>query len=87
MEKTLYRTVIEIEVISSEPIPDALDVEEIMREAYDGDYSARKTLKTENEPIKGKEAVQYVKNQGSDPEVFFFMDEDGNDIWDEENEE
>lgn len=79
-KKILYRTVIKLELLSEEPIPDGLPISEIVREANEGDYSMRSIYMTSsNNTIKGKAAANCVIAQGSDPE-FFGMDEQGNEI-------
>jgi hypothetical protein len=85
-KKKLYRTVVQFEVLSEEPIPEGLDFEEIMGECADGEYSGKSTVIVENKPIVGKRAVNMVVNQGSDPE-FFRMDSRGYEISDEDEED
>ena len=86
-KKVLYRTVVQFEILSEEPIPEGMDMEEIMAECEDGAYSGKTTVIAENKPVVGKRAVNMVVNQGSDPE-FFQMDSRGYEISDEdENEE
>jgi len=83
--KKLYRTVIEIEVLSKEPIPDDMSLDDIQDECYVGSYSGVHDWKVKNEEVEGEEAVKLVLAQGSSPD-FFSMDENGNDL-DSENDE
>ena len=83
MKKIIYRSVIQIEVLSSEPIPDNWKINDIVDEYTDGQYSGVHEFKIKDKPVKGKKAVALILNQGSDP-GFFFMDDKGNDIEDEE---
>lgn len=78
MKKVIYKTVIEVEVLSEQPIPDGMPLQYIAEQGYDGDYSVVSEIKSA-EPITGKDASDATINQGSDPE-FFGMDEDGNEI-------
>jgi hypothetical protein len=78
MKKKLYKTVIQIEVLSEEPIPDGMSIEEIANEAMDGGYSMVSGIKS-SKVIEGKRAANAAHAQGSDPD-FFGMDENGNEI-------
>jgi len=86
-QKKIYRTVIQYEILSDEPINDrSLDLETIQYECSEGHWSGR-GLETviSDEELTGKAAVEAIKDQGSDPE-FFLMDDEGNDL-DEEIDE
>lgn len=85
-KKVLYKSIIQIEVLSEEPIPQGMDIEEIMCECTDGEYSGKTTVIIENKPVVGKRAVNMVVNQGSDPE-FFQMDSRGYELSDEDEED
>jgi len=78
-KKTLYRTVIQLEIISETPIEHSMSVSEMQRECDDGEFSGSTDTVISNEPISGKAAAAKVIEQGSDTE-FFNMDEDGNEI-------
>lgn len=78
MKKTIYKTVIEVEILSEDPIPDGISLSEVAEQGYDGDFSVVAETKS-SKPIRGKKAVEAIINQGSDPE-FFGMDRDGNEI-------
>jgi hypothetical protein len=78
-KKTLYRSVITLEVISEEPIPENMTLGDIHEECDNGSYSGITDYLFKNKPIKGMRAVALVEQQGSAPE-FFQMDSKGNDI-------
>ena len=77
-KKTIYRTVIEVEVLSENPIGEA-DMETIVTQTMDGDWSGKNVTKIQDQKLTGKKAVKAIENQGSDTE-FFNMDENGNEI-------
>ena len=85
-KKTIYRTVIEIEILSEEPIPEGLDLEEIEGECQDGEYSGKHELKVSNQKLVGIKAANATRAQGSSPD-FFMMDEEGNELNSENEEE
>lgn len=78
-DRVFYKTIITIEVLSEDPIPDGMSVENIAKEAMEGSYS----MQTLGEPIEtvlnGKEAADALLEQGSDSS-FFQLTEDGNDV-------
>jgi hypothetical protein len=78
-KKTIYKTVIMLEVLSEEPIPDGMTLGDIDRECEEGMYTGRNETTVFNKPVKGKRAAEAVKRQGSDPS-FLNMDENGNEI-------
>ncbi|HLO91585.1 MAG TPA: hypothetical protein VK172_10520 [Lentimicrobium sp.] len=78
-KKTIFRSVITLEVLSDEPIPDDISLSSIANECDNGSYSGITDYKVINQPVSGKRAVKLIHAQGSDPE-FFMMDENGNDI-------
>lgn len=78
MKKKLYKSVIQIEVLSEEPI-DGMSLTQIIDEGDTGSFSIKtKDIKIDKE-IKGIRCVREMKLHGSDVE-FFQMDERGNDI-------
>jgi hypothetical protein len=78
-KKTIYRTVIMLEILTEEPIPDGMTLGDIDRECEEGMYTGKHETTVFNEPIKGECAAEAVRNQGSDPE-FLGMDKDGNEL-------
>jgi hypothetical protein len=83
MKKTIYRSVIQIEVLSPTPISESSDLGDIIDEGNFGEFSITHKFTTANKPVKGMKAVDLIRNQGSDPD-FFHMDNKGNEIEDEE---
>jgi len=79
MKKQIYRSVIRLEVLSDEPIPEDISLASIADQCDNGDYSGMSAWKVVNTPVKGKQAVKLIEAQGSDPE-FFGMDKNGNEI-------
>lgn len=79
MKKKIYRTVIQITVLSEEPLPDGMGLDELVANCEDGDFIGKFEDKEVNVPITGKEAAEAVIVTGSDPE-FFQMDNEGNEI-------
>jgi hypothetical protein len=79
MKKTIYRTVLMVEVLSPEPIPATMSLQDIAADGDYGEYSMLYIRKVDNKPISGKTAAKLVQNQGSDTE-FFGMDKNGNEI-------
>jgi len=78
-EKVLYRTVIEIEVLSEEPIDENMSIKEIGDECMTGSFSGVHDWKVTNQEVKGLEAVKLTLAQGSSID-FFGMDENGNEL-------
>lgn len=81
MKKTIYKTVIQIELLSEEPIDSSSDMSALIYEAEEGELSMRTIDKVDNKPLKGKSAVKALKEHGTDLE-FFKMDENGNELED-----
>lgn len=78
MKKKLYKSTIQIEVLSEEPI-NGMSLTRIIDEGDTGSFSIKtKDIKIDKE-IKGIRCVREMKLHGSDVE-FFGMDERGNDL-------
>lgn len=77
-KRTFYKTTITVEVLSEEPIPAGVSLEQIAYEAVNGDYSMN-TIGTDEVVLNGKQAADALLEQGSDP-MFFGIDDDGNDV-------
>jgi hypothetical protein len=84
-KKTLYRTLIQVEVLSEEPIPEDMTLDQIEEECNTGSFSGVHDYIVRNKKVKGIEAVTLVLKQGSSPD-FFQMDENGNDLKEQEEE-
>ena len=78
--RKFYKREITIEVIAEEPFPEQMDIEGIVYEAINGDYSMRITKDNTTE-VNGKQAARTLIMQASDP-AFFALDAHGNDIGD-----
>ncbi len=78
-KKTIYKTVIRLEILSEEPIPENMSIDDIQEECNTGSFSGIHDITVANKPIKGIAAVKEMRKQGSDPD-FFQMDENGNEI-------
>ena len=75
---TFYRTILTVEVLSEEPVSDALSLADIAREGEDGSFSLDVTSQ-ETTGVSSAEMATLLLAQGSDPE-FFLLDEDGSDL-------
>ena len=81
--RKIYRTIIQLTVLSEEPLHEGMGIDEIDANCEDGDFCGKADWIKVNEEVIGKEAADAVKDTGSDPE-FFQMDDDGNEIEDDE---
>ena len=81
--KKIYRTVIQLTVLSEEPLPEGMGIDEIDANCEDGDFCGKAEWLKVNEPITGKRAAKAVQDTGSDTE-FFNMDLLGNEIEEED---
>ena len=77
--KPIFRSIIQVELLSDSPIPDGLDLNDINYEITEGGWSGSLETKIDNEKLYGKEAVDAIERQGSDTE-FFGMDKNGNEL-------
>lgn len=77
-QRKFYKTLITIEVLSEDPIPDDMNIAQIAFEASDGDYSMSDGMRIET-VLTGKAAADALQEQGSDP-GFFKLTDDGNDV-------
>ncbi|MEG7741739.1 hypothetical protein U2084_14975, partial [Listeria monocytogenes] len=75
--RKFYKTIIQLEVLSEEPIPDEMDVAQIAFEATEGDYSMVDGERIQT-ILNGQQTADALKEQASDPS-FFLLTEDGND--------
>lgn len=78
-KKKLYRNVFVVEVLSEEPLPDGMSLQDIDYEITDGHCSGAITTKHYNQEVTGRKAAKMVMAQGTDPE-FFQMNEFGNEV-------
>lgn len=77
-KKTLYRSVIQLEILSEEPI-ESMSLEEIAEECVNGSFSGVHEFKVQNQVVKGIKAARLTIAQGSNTE-FFGMDDKGNEL-------
>lgn len=75
--RKFYKTRYVIEVLSEEPIPEVMDISQVIAEATDGNFSLDVTHITKTE-LDGKQAARALWKQGSATE-FFQLDKDGRD--------
>jgi hypothetical protein len=85
-KKVLYRTVIEIEVLSEEPIPEDMSLDDIEEECNTGSFSGTHDYKVRNEKVEGLEAVKLTQAQGSSVD-FFGMDGEGNELFPDDEDD
>lgn len=77
-DRKFYKTKITFEVLSEEPIPDGMNLDQIQSECYGGSWSKGELEMTQKE-LNGKQVAKELIKQGSDPE-FFGINEKGEDI-------
>lgn len=79
MKKKLYKTVIQVEVLSEEPLSDEIchNLSGIGYEIEQGDMSGLISVTSMNTELEGEEAVKECNIHGTDTD-FFMMDENGN---------
>ena len=68
--KTYYKTKITFNVLSEEPIPEGMNLDEIYRECVEGAYSGDLGFESEVTKLTASQAAQELIKQGSDPEFF-----------------
>jgi len=79
IQKPIFRSIIQIEIISDAPIPDGMSLDDINYQITEGDYSGKIETTIDNQKLYGKTAVNAIINQGSDTD-FFGIDDEGNEI-------
>lgn len=70
----MYRTKIELTVLSEEPIPEGMDVDGVLREGYDGDFVLSSNWLS-SERLSREEMAVALTEAGSDPSFFQIADE------------
>lgn len=76
--RKFYKTPIVVTVLSEEPIPDTMSLEEISREAMEGDYSFE-WIRGKEKVLNGKQAARALRKQASEPS-FFRLTSAGDDL-------
>ena len=77
-DRKFYKTVVKIEILSDEEVPDSMSLDFIQDQITNGCWSGIINHSL-SKILNGKQAAKALINQGSDPE-FFMIDEKGNDI-------
>jgi hypothetical protein len=80
--KTYYKTKITFHVLSEEPIPEDMNLDQIWYECIEGKYSGDLDFEKKVTKLTGAQAAKELMKQGSDPE-FFGIDENGNALGDD----
>lgn len=78
-DRKFYRSVFTLEVLSKEPIPDNMNLMEMVHETVIGDYNGSMLAQDLNVEINGKEAATRLILSSSDA-GFFQLDANGNEI-------
>ena len=84
-EHSFCRTVITVEVLSEGPIPDDMDLRDVMQEATDGGFSAD-VMSWDTEFVDGPAMARLLKAQGSDP-AFFALGDEEDEMWGRKEED
>jgi hypothetical protein len=72
-DRKFFKTVVKFTVLSEEPIPDGMSLENIAAQCMTGDWSMGNASQKETE-INGKQAARELEKQGSDPGFFSLTD-------------
>jgi len=78
-KKPIYRTIVQIVILSDEKYDTNKSLSDINYDITDGDCSGQTTIKVENKVLLGRSAAKQIEIQGSDPE-FFGIDENGYEV-------
>lgn len=79
--KTIYKTTFTLIVLSEQPLPLGVSLSDIQYETDDGEWLLQ-ALEGNKTELSGTEAVEAIKQAGSEP-GFFNMDQEGNEIEEE----
>lgn len=82
--RTFYKTVIKIEILSETPYHQT-DLAQIASDIDEGDQVGEVTAEINNEELDGKQAADSLIRLGSEP-AFFMLDKQGNDVHDDEED-
>lgn len=77
-DRKFYKRVYRVEILSESPIPAGRDLEDVLFEATEGDYSGA-VQEEEEVVLTGAEAAKELIKQRSDPD-FFGLTDDGEDV-------
>ena len=78
-QKKLYKSVLKVVIISDEPYPDSVNLEQVSYDITEGHNSGILEWEYLNAEVVGMEAVKEMDEQGSDYS-FFGMDENGEEL-------
>ena len=81
-KKTIYKSVLKVTVLSDEPLPECISLEDVQYEITEGHCLGHVEWDYNNAQIVGAEAVMNILQVGSQPE-FFELDDKGNDLEEE----
>jgi hypothetical protein len=76
--RKFHKRVVTLEILSEEPIPEGMDIANIIFEAQEGDYSMRECDEKDT-ILDGKQAAKALLQQNSDPS-FFQLTPNGDDL-------
>ncbi len=71
--RAFYQTMIFVQVLSQEPVPDTVSLAGVAREIVSGDYSGKEARVTTE--VDGPTMAKLLKEQGSDPSFFGLTEE------------
>ena len=78
-KKKLYKSVLRVEILSEEPYPESVNLEDVNYDITEGHHSGVLNWESHSVELIGVDAVEEVRKQGTDLE-FFQLDEMGNEI-------
>lgn len=81
-KKTLYKSILKIEILSDEPIPEETSLQKILHETDEGMWSGKREWNDRNVQVTGINAVKECDKHGTDTD-FFYMDGKGDEMIDE----
>lgn len=84
-QRKFYRTIVQIEILSETPYS-STDLEKINDDITNGAQVGAVTVEVDSEEMNATTCVKKLKEVGSEP-GFFMLDEKGNDLEDEGEEE
>jgi len=80
--KKIYKSIITLEILSEEPLPDSMTLGDIINESDTGGYSLYMGGAILSSTLESLEAVAEIKKHGSDTE-FFGLDKNGEELEEE----
>ena len=80
--RKFYRTVLTVEILSETPYNET-DLAQVAVDIDEGEQVGKVSVSSSNEEMTGKVCAVLLKDAGSDPS-FFMLDNNGNDVFDDE---